>query len=194
MNMNRQYFVRDLGNSVTTVDRKGLRSALLAATASFCLLFVVSAPVAFAAARAAKKSSADLSLSAFKRSIRRLYAMKERAWAAGDVKTIVDRFYAPDAVSVGEGEPNVVVGRAQFMTAYRGYLRDITSVRIESVRAFVNGNAGWDWANFYFTPKPKVAKEYPPSPIRILFLWSKTHGHWVCEGEMFVNGKFKSPL
>jgi uncharacterized protein (TIGR02246 family) len=138
--------------------------------------------------------SAQARLAAFQKSIGRLYAMKERAWAVGDVKTIVDRFYAPDAVSVGEGEPNVLVGRAQFLVAYRRYLGDVTSVRIESVRTFVNGNAGWDWANFYFTPKPAKMRDYPPSPIRIVFLWAKREGRWVCEGEMFVNGKFKNPL
>jgi hypothetical protein len=62
------------------------------------------------------------------------------------------------------------------------------------VNTFVKGNAGWDWANFYHTPKPEKAKDYPPSPIRILFLWSKEDGKWVCKGEMFVNGKFNNPL
>lgn len=192
--MSCQNLARD-SNRDTIAGRKQLRFAVTAAAASMCLLIALDVPVALAAGpAAAKASSAEVKFPAFQKSIGSLYAMKERAWATGDVKTIVDRFYAPDAVSVGEGEPNVLVGRAQFLIAYRRYLRDVTSVRIESVRAFVNGNSGWDWANFYFTPKPAKARDYPPSPIRILFLWSKRQGRWVCEGEMFVNGKFKNPL
>ncbi len=140
-------------------------------------------------------SAADpAELAAFKQTIRRLYDMKEKAWAAGDAETIVSRFYSADAVSAGEGEPVTMVGREQFRRAYQQYLQDVTAVRIESVRTVVNGNAGWDWANFYATVKPEKVKEYPPSPVRILFLWSKENGNWVCKGEMFVNGKFNQPL
>jgi conserved hypothetical protein len=131
---------------------------------------------------------------AFKKAIRQLYDLKEQAWAAGNAEAIVTKFYASDAISLGEGEPNVLVGREQFRKAYQQFVRDITSVRVEPVRTVLNGHAGWDWANFYFTPKPEKVKEYPPSPIRILFLWSKEHGGWICKGDMYVNGKFENPL
>jgi uncharacterized protein (TIGR02246 family) len=129
-------------------------------------------------------------LADFKQAIRHLYDEKEKAWAAGDAEFIVTRFYAADAISAGEGEAATMVGRAEFRKAYQQYLKDVTSVRIESVKTVVNGNAGWDWANFYATPKPDKVKDYPPSPVRILFLWSKENGTWVCKGEMYVNGKF----
>jgi hypothetical protein len=58
----------------------------------------------------------------------------------------------------------------------------------------VNGNAGWDWANFYANVKPEKAREYPPSPVRILFLFSKEKGRWICKGDIFVTGKFDDPL
>jgi len=132
-------------------------------------------------------------LAAFKQAIRNLYDLKEKAWAAGDAESIVTRFYAPDVVSAGEGEA-AMVGRAEFRKAYQQFVKDVTSVRIESVRTVVNGSAGWDWANFYHTPKPDKVKEYPPSPIRIVFLWSKENGQWLCKGEMFVSGKFDNPL
>src|SRR5262249_37420570 len=107
---------------------------------------------------------------------------------------IVSRFYSADAVSAGEGEPETMVGRAQFRKAYEQCLKDVTSVRIESVKTIVNGNAGWDWANFYHTPRPDKVKDYPPSPLRILFLWSRENGTWVCKGGMYINGKFANPL
>jgi uncharacterized protein (TIGR02246 family) len=133
-------------------------------------------------------------LDQFEREIRQLYDMKEKAWAAGDAETIVTKFYSADAISAGEGDPATVVGRVAFRKAYQQYVKDVTSIRIESVETYVNGNAGWDWTNFYATPKPDKAKDYPPSPVRIVFLWSREGGKWVCKGEMFVNGKFGSLL
>jgi uncharacterized protein (TIGR02246 family) len=142
--------------------------------------------------RAAAAASAELA--AFKKSIRTLYDLKERAWAAGDAETIVTKFYSADAVSTGEGDPTTLVGREQFRATYRNYVRDVTAVRIESVRTVVNGNAGWDWTNFYATVRPEKAKEYPPPLVRVLFLWSKENGRWVCKGDVFVNGGFKGAL
>ncbi len=143
---------------------------------------------------AAGPDSAAPELAAFKKAIRELYDLKERAWAAGDAETIVTRFYAPDAVSIGEGDPTTLVGREQFRATYRKYVKDVTSVRIESVRTIVNGNAGWDWTNFYATVRPEKAKDYPPPLVRVLFLWSKQNGRWICKGDVFVNGGFKEPL
>jgi uncharacterized protein (TIGR02246 family) len=125
----------------------------------------------------------------FKQAIRKLYDLKEKAWAAGDAESIVTQFYSADAVSVGEGDPETMVGRAQFRKAYQQYVKDVPHIRIESVRTYVNGNAGWDWANFYSEPKPDKKSLYPPSPIRIVFLWAKEQGHWICKGDIFVNGK-----
>ena len=143
---------------------------------------------------AAGADSAAPELAAFKKAIRELYDLKERAWAAGDAETIVTRFYAPDAVSIGEGDPTTMVGREQFRATYQKYVKDVTSVRIESVRTIVNGNAGWDWTNFYATVRPEKAQDYPPPLVRVLFLWSKQNGRWICKGDVFVNGGFKEPL
>ena len=152
-------------------------------------------PLAPAGGSLADRSVAARSeLADFKKSIRALYDLKERAWAAGDAETIVTKFYAADAVSVGEGDPTTMVGREQFRATYRNYVRDVTAVRIESVRTVVNGNAGWDWTNFYATVRPEKAKEYPPPLVRVLFLWSKENGRWICKGDVFVNGGFKEPL
>jgi uncharacterized protein (TIGR02246 family) len=147
-----------------------------------------------AAAPVPEPAVAGAELAAFEKAIRRLYDLKERAWAAGDAETIVTRFYAPDAISIGEGDPGTMVGREQFRETYRKYVKDVTSVRIESVRTVVNGNAGWDWTNFYATVRPEKAKEYPPPLVRVLFLWSRQGGRWICKGDVFVNGGFKEPL
>lgn len=126
----------------------------------------------------------------FKQAIRKLYDLKEKAWVAGDAESIVMKFYAADAISAGEGDPETMIGRPQFRKAYQQYVKDVTLVRIESVSTYVNGNAGWDWANFYSDAKPDKKSMYPPSPIRIVFLWAKENGRWICKGDIFVNGKF----
>jgi hypothetical protein len=133
-------------------------------------------------------------LAAFKGAIHKLYELKERDWKRGDYETIVTQFYSADAVSVGEGDPNTMKGVDEFRKAYRQAVQDVTSIRIESVRSVVNGNAGWDWANFYATIKPEKAKDYPQTPARILFLFSKENGKWICKGDIFVSGKFDNPL
>ena len=159
-----------------------------------CVGVAGGAAVVGAAARSVQASADRPELAAFKKSIRDLYDLKERAWAAGDAETIVTKFYAADAVSIGEGDPATMIGREQFRATYRNYVRDVTAVRIESVRTVVNGNAGWDWTNFYATVRPEKAREYPPPLVRVLFLWSKENGRWICKGDVFVNGGFKEAL
>ena len=104
----------------------------------------------------------------FKQAIRKLYDLKEKAWAAGDAESIVMKFYAADAISAGEGDPEYHDRpRRSFVRLTNNTSRTLQLVRIESVRTDVNGNAGWDWANFYSDAKPDKKSMYPPSPIRI---------------------------
>jgi hypothetical protein len=53
----------------------------------------------------------------------------------------------------------------------------------------VNGNAGWDWADFRVTPSDPKS---PPFTFAILFLWAKVDGQWMCKGDFFVNGSFRT--
>jgi uncharacterized protein (TIGR02246 family) len=186
--------MRRLTIIVSGVLAFGASAAFLPAVPAIGASAVSPPAVPAASAPAAAPNSAGPELAAFKKAIRELYDLKERAWAAGDAETIVTRFYAPDAVSIGEGDPTTMVGREQFRATYRQYVKDVTSVRIESVRTVVNGAAGWDWTNFYATVRPEKAKDYPPPLVRVLFLWSKQNGRWICKGDVFVNGGFKEPL
>jgi len=130
-------------------------------------------------------------LAEFKKAIRAQYDLKEKAWAAGDAETIVTQFYTEDAISIMEGEADTTIGRDQFRSAYLQMVKDATSVRMETVHAHVNGNLGWDFANFYAKVRPEVADKYPPGPVRILFLWEKINGKWVCKGDAVIVGEFK---
>lgn len=139
------------------------------------------------------KPSAELT--AFKKAVRQQYDLKEKAWAAGDYKALVTGFYARNAFTAFEGDPeHFSVGRTAFLEMYKTYVQDTTKVRIESVHTHVNGNMGWDWTNFYADVKPEKVKDYPPSPVRILFLWERIDGKWMCTGDVVLLGKFAPPV
>jgi ketosteroid isomerase-like protein len=135
-------------------------------------------------AAAAEPASAELT--AFKRAIRAKYDLKERAFASHDAETIVTQFYAPDVISVGEGE-GIHVGRDQIRPLYQEVVRN-NKVKVESVYTFVKGDAGWDWADFHVYPADgKTA----PFTFAILFLWARIDGQWMCKGDFFVTGSLK---
>lgn len=146
------------------------------------------------AAATAKPAAATPALRDFQNAIRARYDLKERAWAARDSEGLVKGFYAPQAFAAAEGEPKFFAqGRTQFLDMYKTYVADTTKVRIESVHTYVNGNMGWDWTNFYAEVKPEKAKDYPPSPVRILFVWERINGQWFCSGDVVLLGKFDAP-
>lgn len=141
-----------------------------------------------------RAQAASPALQAFKKAIRAKYDLKERAWAAQDAVGLVKGFYSPHAFTAAEGEPDFfAMGRAQFLELYKTFVADTTKVRIESVHTYVNGNMGWDWTNFYADVKPEKVKDYPPSPVRILFVWEKIGGEWFCSGDVVLLGTFKTP-
>jgi ketosteroid isomerase-like protein len=131
--------------------------------------------------------AAGSDLAAFKQAIRAKYDLKEKAFAAGDPDPIINHFYAADVVSTDE-QGNTHVGRDELRPLYK----EVTAghfVRIESVYTHVNGNVGWDWANFFVTPKQPGTEE--PFSFKILFLWEKVNGEWWCKGDMYTLGEFK---
>jgi uncharacterized protein (TIGR02246 family) len=143
----------------------------------------------------AEPANSSPALQAFKKAIRAKYDLKERAWAAQDADGLVKSFYSPQAFTAAEGEPDFfAMGRTQFLELYKTFVADTTKVRIESVHTYVNGNMGWDWTHFYADVKPEKAKDYPPSPVRILFVWEKINGQWLCAGDVVLLGTFKTPV
>jgi ketosteroid isomerase-like protein len=163
----------------------GMVLALAGAAAQAAEPAVAAVPASAAAARLAA-SRPGPQLAAFRKALRAKYDLKERAFAAHDAETIVTRFYARDVISVGAGE-GIFIGRDQIRPLYEDVVRSNT-VKIESVYTFVDGNAGWDWADFHVTPTDgKTA----PFTFAILFLWAKEHGEWMCQGDFFLVGSMK---
>ena len=147
----------------------------------------LAAAVLLAAFSMAATANDNSELAAFKAAIRAKYDMKEKAFAAHDAETIVTKFYTADVVSVGEGE-GIYIGRDQLRPLYEAVVKD-NLVKIDSVNTFVAGNAGWDWADFNVTP---ADPKNPPFTFAILFLWAKVDGQWMCKGDFFVNGSFRT--
>lgn len=126
-------------------------------------------------------------LAEFKKEIRALYDLKEKAFAEGDAEAIVNHFYSADAVTVGpDGKP--AMDRAAFLENYRTLVEKY-NVRVESVKTHVNGESGWDWTNFHVASKDGSE---PPFTFIILFLWNKIDGKWACPGDMYVVGSFQT--
>jgi|SRR5579872_879205 len=138
---------------------------------------------------AAAKQAASIDspeLAAFKKAIRVKYDLKERAFAAHDAETIVTKFYTPDVISV-EGGGGIYVGRDQIRPLYQRVVKD-SLVKVDSVYTYVNGNAGWDWADFHVRFPDGKQK---PFTFAILFLWAKVNGEWMCKGDYFLTGSFR---
>lgn len=141
-------------------------------------------PKSAAAAQAAASADSP-ELQAFRKAIRAKYGQKEKAFAEHDAETIVTRFYSEDVISGGEGE-GIFIGRDQIRPLYQEVVKDNT-VRIDSVYTYVSGSAGWDWADFHVKPAKGA-----PFTLAILFLWAKVDGQWVCKGDFFLNGSFRT--
>jgi hypothetical protein len=166
---------------------------LLAATAVLILSHSTaaatqSAPPTSAAAAKEAASADSTELAAFKKAIRAKYDLKEKAFANHDAETILTKFYTPDVITV-EGTPDggIYVGREQIRPLYERVVKD-SLVKVDSVHTFVNGESGWDWADFHVTfPDGKIQ----PFTFAILFLWTQVNGEWMCKGDYLVMGSFR---
>jgi hypothetical protein len=128
-------------------------------------------------------------LTAFKKAIRKKYDLKEGAFAAHDVEPILTQFYAEDVISVG-GSEGIFIGREQLRPLYNEVINSGT-VKIESFHSYVNGNAGWDWADFNVSPADaKVA----PFTFAFVFLWSNLGGEWMCKGDFYTLGSHRTGI
>lgn len=123
----------------------------------------------------------------FQAAIRAKYDLKEQAFADGTAEPILTEFYSEDVVSV-DNEGNTHRGREELRPLYEETTK-FANVRVESVNTKVSGDMGWDWANFYVTPKDPAEK---PFSFKILFLWERIDGKWWCAGDMYTNGLFET--
>ncbi len=121
----------------------------------------------------------------FAEATRKMYDMKEAAFAANDYGPILSEFYDEAVISTG---PDGVTheGVDELRPVYQEVIG--ADVKITSYRSFVKGEAGWDWVNFHVTPPAESGEA--PFTFKMLFLWEKKDGHWRSHGEMYVPGKF----
>lgn len=125
-------------------------------------------------------------LKEFKAAIRAKYDLMERAHATDNPALIYNQFYAKDARGLAADEPRSYKGYAQLKEMYDDVaLRG--EIKIESVDTYVNGDAGWDWANMYAEYHDKNIE---PFSVMYLYLWAKENGEWMVKGDMYVIGEF----
>lgn len=152
------------------------------ATLLKCMLIILMGAVAGPAL------AGDSEAAAFKQAIRAKYDLKEQAFTAGDADLVVNRFYSHDVIST-DNEGHTHIGRDELLPLYQEVTAAFNT-EIESVYTHVNGDTGWDWANFHVMPKDPDS-EVEPFTFKILFLWEKVDGEWWCKGDMYVLGKFE---
>jgi len=129
----------------------------------------------------------DPAMAEFLKETRALYDLKEAAFASGDIKPILNRFYSTDVIST-DYEGITRVGTAGIRPLYEEVI-DLYTVKVTSIYPNVRGDIGWDWANFeVFAKKPDVEGFV----IKILFLWEKVDGEWICKGDIYVLGDFNA--
>lgn len=125
----------------------------------------------------------DAELASFKQAIRAKYDLKEKTFAEHDAEPIVMHFYSEDVVSIGEGEA-LIRGREQLRPLYVEVAQTHPGcVKVESFATRMKGDLGWDWADFHVTPEDRTQD---PFTFRILFLWERRKGEWICVGDIFV--------
>lgn len=135
---------------------------------------------------APEHSNASSELEQFRSAIRARYDMKERAFEAGDARTILTKFYGSDPIVVGEGDKQIFVGEQAVGTLYEQVVQQ-TRVKVTSVYSYVRGDLGWDWVDFRVTPQ---AESSQPVSMIVLVLWERVGTEWKCKGDMFVSGSF----
>ncbi len=167
-------------------------SVLIAVSAVCCLAagsaMATNAPTTAAAAKQAASVDSP-ELAAFKKAIRAKYDLKEKAFANHDAETILTQFYSADVISVeGGANGGIYVGRDQIRPLYERVVKD-SLVKVDSVYTYVNGNAGWDWTDFHVRFTDGKTK---PFTFALLFLWAKENGQWICKGDYFVTGSFRT--
>ena len=103
-----------------------------------------------------EKQDNGVALEEFQKAIREKYDMKEQAFRDNDPEPILTRFYSEDVIST-DPEGHTHIGREALQPIYEEVIASL--VRIESFNTFVNGDAGWDWVNFYVTFPPEIDAE-----------------------------------
>lgn len=125
-------------------------------------------------------------LAAFKKATAAKYRLKEKGYATNDIDLILTKFSASEvAVSTGEGY-DVYLGTEGLRKVFEEVIH--STIKIDPVYEYVNGDMGYTWANYWVYDKDK---EVPNEKFIILFLWENMNGDWRVRGDMYVYGQME---
>ena len=123
----------------------------------------------------------------FKLAVKAGYAFKAQALRDHDLN-LLRRFYAPDAILVGQDQPPLV-GINAILASYAEILPDRTGADIVSERPTLSpkGDMGFDYVT-YTGHRNTVGAA--PVLETILLVFRRGTGGWACVAEMDVDGHF----
>lgn len=126
---------------------------------------------------------------AFRDAIAARYAVLSEGFAKNDAGIIANRFFTPDAWSIGEGEETAINADkiAQLYSDYVGAY----SFAAKSVSATRIGNAGWDFAEVTLVSASDKTEVHS---YKVLYLWENIDDQWCCRGQMYVEGSFQGAV
>lgn len=123
------------------------------------------------AANAAPSPEAEMA--AFRAAIEAKYALHVAAFEARDPEPILMHFFTPDALWEYAGYPRRV-GREELRALFDNVIGE-DRVAVHSIKSFVSGDCGWDYADYPVTPRDPGRT---PWVFRQMFYWVRRDGDW----------------
>lgn len=116
----------------------------------------------------------ELETAAFRKAIAIKYALHVEAFENCDPEPILTQFFTRDALWEYAGYPRQT-GRQALRELFETVIHADT-VTVRSIQSFVQGDAGWDYADYFVTPRDTRT---PPWVFRQIFCWVRLDGDWL---------------
>ena len=133
-------------------------------------------------------------LAAFRQAIGLKYAQRCQGVKDRNAQKDVASYYHPDVVAIvaRPGQPEVMLGHAGLEALYGGLAAARSfNLTITSVKSYVNGDSGWDIANFTINPEGEPGMDYiagERAEFGLLTNWARIDGDWRATSEVSFAG------
>lgn len=120
------------------------------------------------------EAAAPSEMQQFTAAINAKYRLHVAAFEAGDPEPILQHFFTADALWEYHGYPRRE-GREQLRRLFDEVIRS-DRVAVQSIRSYVNGDNGWDYADYTVTPRDTTKSAWV---FRQIFCWVRIEGEWL---------------